>query len=98
MIVPALLHFAGLPLKKAMATSLVVITVVSAAGLIGQLQRTSFEWHTPALFLFFALLGMFAGRGFAARAHPENLRRFFAWFVLAVAAFVVLQNWTALAP
>ncbi len=34
-IVPALVHFGGLPLRKAMATSLVVITVVSLAGLIG---------------------------------------------------------------
>lgn len=95
-IVPALLHFAGLPLKKAMATSLVVITVVSLAGLIGQLQRTSFDWRTPALFLLFALVGMFAGRGFAARTHPESLRRWFAWFVLAVAAFVIAENWRTL--
>jgi uncharacterized membrane protein YfcA len=95
-IVPALVHFGGLPLKKAMATSLIVITVVSFAGLIGQLQRTAFDWRTPGLFLLFALLGMFAGRRFAGRAHPENLRRWFAWFVLAVAAFVIAENWRTL--
>ena len=95
-IVPALLHFARLPLKQAMATSLVVITVVSAAGLIGQLQRISFDWRTPGLFLLFAFIGMFAGRGLAARAHPEDLRRWFAWFVVAVAVFVIAQNWRTL--
>lgn len=95
-IVPALLHFGRLSLKSAMATSLVVITVVSLAGLIGQLQRVSFDWHTPGLFLLFALVGMFAGRAFAARTHPEHLRRWFAWFVLAVAAFVIVENWSTL--
>jgi len=94
--VPALVHFGGLPLRKAMATSLVVITVVSLAGLIGQLQRTSLDWRTPGLFLLFALVGMLAGRGFAARTKPEHLRRWFAWFVLAVAAFVVAENWQTL--
>jgi len=79
-----------------MATSLVVITVVSLAGLIGQLQRTSLDWRTPALFLLFALAGMLAGRGFAARTKPEHLRRWFAWFVLAVAVFVVAENWQTL--
>jgi uncharacterized membrane protein YfcA len=95
-IVPALVHFGGLPLKKAMATSLVVITVVSAAGLIGQLQHTTLDWRTPALFLLFALVGMFVGRAFAARAHPEHLRRWFAWFVLVVALFVIGENWKTL--
>lgn len=91
LIVPALLHFARLPVKSAIATSLVVITVVSAVGLIAHLQTISFNWRVARLFLLYALIGMVGGRAFAARVEPQPLRRWFAWFVLAVAASVLWQ-------
>lgn len=96
LIVPALLMFGGLPLKLAIGTSLVVITVNSVGGLVGHLRQTSFDWPTTAMFLALALAGMFAGRDFAARLEAERLRRWFAWFVLAVAVFVIAQNWKTL--
>ena len=96
LIVPALLMFGRLPLKLAIGTSLVVITVNCLGGLVGHLRQTSFDWHTTALFLALALVGMFAGRKFAARIEAERLRHWFAWFVLAVAAFVIAENWKTL--
>ncbi|MDQ3199886.1 MAG: hypothetical protein M3Q46_12015 [Verrucomicrobiota bacterium] len=40
-----------------------------------------------------AIAGMLAGRRFASQIETERLRRWFAWFVLAVAIFVVAENW-----
>ena len=34
------------------------------------------------------------GRAFAGRAKAAHLQRGFAWFVLAVAIFVIAKNWT----
>ncbi len=96
LIVPALLMFGRLPLKLAIGTSLVVITVNCIGGLAGHLRQTPFDWQTTAMFLALALVGMFAGRKFAARIEAERLRRWFAWFVLAVAAFVIAGNWKTL--
>jgi len=96
LIVPALLIFGRLPLKLEIGTSLVVITVNCVGGLVGHLRQTSFLWPTTAMFLALALAGMFAGRHFAARLEAERLRRWFAWFVLAVAVFVIAQNWKTL--
>lgn len=93
LIVPALLFLARVPLKRAIATSLVVITVTSAAGLLGHLRRTHFDWAIAGMFLALAIAGMLAGRKFAHRLETERLRRWFAWFVLAVAIFVVAENW-----
>ncbi len=95
LLVPALLFFARLPLKSAIATSLVVITVSSAGGLIGHLRRTQFDWQLAGIFLAFAIIGMLAGRRFASQIETERLRSGFAWFVLAVAVFVVAENWKA---
>ncbi|MGI8436305.1 MAG: sulfite exporter TauE/SafE family protein [Chthoniobacterales bacterium] len=93
LIVPALLFFARVPLKRAIATSLVVITVTSAAGLIGHLRRTHFDWRIAGMFLVMAIVGMLAGRKFAGDLKTECLRRGFAWFVLAIALFVIAENW-----
>ncbi len=93
LIVPALLFLARLPLKRAIATSLVVITVTSAAGLIGHLRRTHFDWRIAGIFLALAIVGMLAGRKFASQVETERLRYWFAWFVLAVAVFVIAENW-----
>ncbi|MBA2435642.1 MAG: sulfite exporter TauE/SafE family protein [Chthoniobacterales bacterium] len=93
LIVPALLFLARVPLKRAIATSLVVITVTSAAGLIGHLRRTHFDWSMARMFLALAVIGMLAGRKFASHLETERLRYWFAGFVLAVAVFVLAENW-----
>ena len=96
LIVPALLFLARIPLKRAIATSLVVITVTSAAGLFGHLQREHFDWGIAGVFLAVAIVGMLAGRKLAHHIEAERLRYGFAWFVLAVAAFVIAENWKAI--
>lgn len=93
LIVPALLFLARIPLKRAIATSLVVITVTSGAGLIGHLRRTHFDWRIAGIFLALAIVGMLAGRKFASHLETERLRYWFAWFVLVVAVFVIAENW-----
>ncbi len=97
LIVPALIFLARVPLKRAIATSLVVITVTSAAGLLGHLRRTHFDWGVAGMFLALSIVGMLAGRKFAHHIEAERLRHGFAWFVLAVAVFVIAENWKAFA-
>ena len=94
LIVPALVFFGHLPLKPAIITSLVVIAVNSFAGLAGHLHQTPFNWHIATMFLGASLLGMFGGRYFARRLAVGHLRVAFAWFVLAVGAFVIAKNWS----
>ena len=94
LIVPAMVHFGHLRLKPAIATSLVVIAVNSFAGLAGHLGQSRFDWKVTGMFLGAAVAGMLIGRAFAGRLKAAHLQRGFAWFVLAVAIFVVVQNRT----
>jgi uncharacterized membrane protein YfcA len=94
LIVPALVFFGHLPLKSAFVTSLLVIAVNSFAGLAGHLHRAAFDWRTAGMFLGASLIGMFAGRLVARRLAVAQLRVAFAWFVLAVGAFVIAKNWS----
>ena len=92
LLVPAMVIFGRLPLKLAIGTSLLIIAVNCLSGLAAHLRQTTFDWKIAGMFLGMALLGMLAGRAFAGRVPVEHLRRAFAWFVLAVAAFVVSKN------
>ena len=93
LIVPALMFFGHLPLKSAIITSLVVIAVNSFAGLAGHLHQTSFNWGIAGMFLGASLVGMIGGRSLARHLAVGHLRVAFAWFVLAVGAFVIAKNW-----
>jgi uncharacterized protein len=94
LIVPALVFFGHLPLKSAIITSLLVIAVNSLAGLAGHLHQAPFDWTIAAMFLAASLLGMLGGRFLAHRLAVGHLRVAFAWFVLAVGAFVIIKNWS----
>lgn len=96
LLVPAMVVFARLPLKTAVGTSLAVIAVNSFAGLAGHWRHTHFDWELTGAVLAAALLGMAVGLPLAARMPVRQLSRAFAWFVLAVAGFVIAKNWPAL--
>jgi uncharacterized protein len=92
LIVPALLLSAGLGMKQAVGTSLLVIAINCASGLAGHMQRASFDWRLAGLVTLCALAGAIVGTGYAHATHPETLRRIFAYFVLAVALFLFYRN------
>jgi len=92
LIVPALLLFGGLGMKDAVGTSLLVISINSASGLLGHLQRATFDWKLAGLVTGIALLGAIVGTRFARAANPVLLRKVFAIFVLAVSLFLFARN------
>lgn len=103
LIVPALTLFGGLAMPVAVGTSLLVIAMNSAAGLVGHLSSTPMHWGLAAMVTAAAVVGSLAGGRLATRVRPEVLRRGFGWFVLAMAAFILVQEipqstWQPLSP
>jgi uncharacterized membrane protein YfcA len=78
LIVPALVLAAGLDVKKAGGTSLAIIALNSASGLLGHLRFAALDWSLLAKFLIFAFAGMLAGLAIAQRVPEKTLRRLFA--------------------
>jgi len=92
LIVPALLYAAGLPMHRAAATSLFVITLISGAAFGAAVLRGQFGGSTVALpFLAGALGGLLAGSRGARRLSPRALQRVFAVGLLLVAGFIGWQ-------
>jgi len=77
-IVPALRKATDAPVKTIVATSLAVITLVSASGVISTAIAGHMNWHVAAPFAVGAMLGMLGGRVFASRLSGQKLQQGFA--------------------
>ena len=96
LVIPALVLFAGLPMRVAVGTSLLVIAVNSAAGFVGHMGEGMFRPMLTLGFTLAAVIGAFIGERFARRVRAESLRRVFAYFVISVAVFLVVANYRSI--
>ncbi|MEO5608093.1 MAG: sulfite exporter TauE/SafE family protein [Ornithinibacter sp.] len=92
LVVPALVLMGGLSMTAAVATSLLVITMNSAAGLAGHLASTALDWPFALSVTALAVVGAVAGGLCAGRVPQAKLRTAFGWFVLAMGALVLGQS------
>jgi uncharacterized membrane protein YfcA len=98
LLVPAMILFARLPIAVAAGTSLAVIAVNSLAGWLGHLGHEPFAWGMTGAFLLAALAGMASGARLGGRISRTTMRQAFGWFVLTVAAFVLVNSWSESLP
>ena len=83
-------------MKDAIGTSLFVIAVNCASGMLGHLSEGDADWRLTLMVAALAVAGALAGTALSHRFHPKHLRRIFAWFVVAVALFLIARNYNAL--
>jgi uncharacterized membrane protein YfcA len=92
LIVPALALWAGLPMQRAVGTSLVIIVMNCASGFAGYASHVDVPWPLVGMVSAAAIAGSFAGSAFAKRVNPASLRRAFAAFVLAMAVLILVRE------
>jgi hypothetical protein len=89
LVVPALVLLGGLPMGQAVATSLLVIVLNSFAAFAGYAGHVQLDYVLAAQVTGAALLGTGVGVWLSGRVDGPRLRHGFAWFVLAMAAFMI---------
>ncbi|MGD9788247.1 MAG: sulfite exporter TauE/SafE family protein [Sulfuricellaceae bacterium] len=92
LIVPALSLFAGLPMKRAVGTSLAVVTVNAASGFLGYLGVVPIDYPIMAGFTAVTLASSFAGTRLAHRLPHHTLKRIFGVFLIVTASYIVLKS------
>jgi uncharacterized membrane protein YfcA len=92
LVVPALALLGGLPMRLAVGTSLVVISLKSFAGFAGYISHVDIDWTLAAIVTFAAVAGSFAGAALGRKVEPESLRKGFAVFVLGMALFLLWKQ------
>lgn len=92
LVVPALVLFGGVPMGIAVGTSLVVIAMKSAAGLVGYLSGITIDWPLALSVTAAAVVGSFVGGRLVDRISQDRLRTGFGWFVAVMAVFVLVKE------
>lgn len=94
LIVPALTLVARVPVKQAIGTSLVVISLNCGSGLVAH-QVRAIDWELVIPFLVASLTAsMFAAR-FARRASSALTKQLFACFILVIGGLMLAGNLVA---
>jgi uncharacterized membrane protein YfcA len=89
--VPLLVYVAGVDAKQAMATSLLVVGVASAVGLIAHARAGRLRWRTGALFGVAGMAGAYVG-GVVARFLPGRVLMVGFAVVMVAAGVAMLRG------
>lgn len=92
-IVPALILVTGIPIHHAVTTSLLVIAVICASGVVSHsLAGEGLPVHLTTFFIVGGFLGMIPGIRLRARLSGPVLNRVFAVGMWVVAVFLIVKN------
>jgi uncharacterized membrane protein YfcA len=94
LIIPALVKFSGLSMKKAVGTSLLIIAAKSLFGFIGDAQRLEIEWGFLLIITALAIAGIFAGNLLSRKIAGNKLKAGFGWFVLIMGLLILIKELT----
>ncbi len=94
LIVPALVMYSKLSMKRAIGTSLLIISVNSLVGFTGDLwtQGSSMDWSFLVFISVLAVAGILIGSQVAKKMKTIILRKAFAWFVFAMGTFIFVKE------
>jgi hypothetical protein len=93
-IIPALVLFAGLPMKNAIGTSLMIIAIKSLFGFIDDLQNSNIiiDWLLLGGFTFLSVIGIFTGLYPNKFIEGNKLKKAFGWFILIMGIGTILKE------
>lgn len=93
LVIPVLVHFAGLEMKTAVATSLLVIAIKSLVGFLGDLGgEQQLDWAFLGGFSVFTVVGALLGSWSSKFVPGDKLKPAFGWFVLLMGIFILVST------
>tara|TARA_R110000851_G_scaffold179940_1_gene327062 strand:- start:7871 stop:8671 length:801 start_codon:yes stop_codon:yes gene_type:complete len=94
LIIPALVLLAKLPMKKAVATSLLIIAIKSLIGFLGDVQNLDIDWPFLLIFTSISVVGIFIGIWLNKFIDGKKLKKAFGWFVLVMGIYIIYKELT----
>lgn len=103
LIIPALVILGKLPMKKAIASSLFIITIKSLVGFSGDIMHVNMLWTAPLngkaisiqfliIIISLATLGIISGNYLNKTIDGAKLKKGFGWFVLLMSLFILFEQ------
>ena len=89
MIIPTLVILAKMEIKKAIGTSLVIVTLQSLIGFfLGDVLTMTIDWSFLLTFTSIAIIGIFIGTFLNHVLDGQKIRKGFGYFIFLMALFV----------
>lgn len=92
LIIPALVLIAGLPLKTAIGTSLLIIAVNSLTGFLGDIHNQVIQWPFLLSFTGLSIIGIFLGTYISKYLDNQKLKKGFGWFILLMSIYIPIRE------
>ena len=90
--VPALVIWANIPMKKAVGTSLIIVTINSLIGFIGDVQTLEIEWNFLLSFTAISIIGIVLGVFLSKFISGKRLKKSFGIFTLIMAIYIIFKE------
>jgi uncharacterized membrane protein YfcA len=91
-IIPVLIFFVRVPVKKSIGTSLCIIAINSLIGFSGTIGHMSLNWSFLLTVSVFCICGILLGNVISLRISAQKLKPAFGWFTLIVGIFVLIKE------
>ena len=91
-IVPALVYLAGVPVKEAVGSSLLIITLNALSGFAGYIGREPIDWPLMGSFTGVAAVGAILGTRLNRHVSQVRIKQGFALLILVLGGYLVLRN------
>ncbi len=92
LIIPALVLIAGLPIKTAVGTSLLIIAVNSLTGFLGDIHNQLIHWPFLLSFTGLSIIGIFLGTYVSRYFNNRKLKTGFGWFILLMSLYIPIRE------
>jgi len=92
MIIPALVNLLKTPMKTAIGTSLVIISLNSLIGFFSSMNLIKIEWNLLATITAIAIVGIIIGSQLSKKIDGKKLKPAFGWFILAMGIYIIIKE------
>lgn len=92
MIIPALVNLLKTPMKVAIGTSLVIISLNSLIGFFSSIHGTSINWRFLLSVSAIAVVGIIIGSYLSKKVDGKKLKPAFGWFILIMGIYIIIKE------
>ena len=92
MIIPALVNLLKTPMKVAIGTSLVIISLNSLIGFFTSMHNVPINWKLLATVSSISIVGIIIGAQLSKKIDGRKLKPAFGWFILIMGIYIIVRE------
>jgi len=91
-IIPALVNLLKTPMKVAIGTSLIIISLNSLIGFFSSSNHIRIDWNLLGRISAIAFVGIIIGAQLSKKIDGKKLKPVFGWFILVMGIYIIIKE------